>query len=121
MKGRTCVTQSLPLYGTRGGAVIYAHWLTEEAAVQGLIALRMYLRRYGWKPSTVVLLLERDSSSQLQVMAEPLASPCTKVMLDPDRMLHLLKSLEKCLQQFEIAAGDDLMDCSTKIALILPE
>lgn len=113
------MTRNLPPGVSQAGALIYARWLTEDAADQGLTSLKTYLRRYGWKPSTVVFLLEPDSSSALHLMAVPFRSPYTKGPNGHGPMQVQLRSLAKCLQRFEIAADRDLLDLHYTLGLEL--
>lgn len=115
------MTVTLPEGVSQAGALIYARWLTEDQADRGLIDLKTWLRRYGWKPSTVVFLLEPDSSSALHLMAVPFRSPYTKGRNELGAMQPQLRSLAKSLQRFETAAGPDLLDLHYTLALELAE
>jgi len=115
------VAQNRPTAEPQDGALISALWSTEQTSAMGLTDLRMYLRKHGWRLSTVALLEGPASSFRALLMVVPFRSPYTKDKTGHAHMPLQLRSLRRCLQQYEIEASVDLLDLYYQPAVILAE
>jgi hypothetical protein len=101
------------------GALISAHWSTEEIAAGELNALLASIRSSGWMPLTVVWSLALDFSYRALVTAVPLASPYTRETSDPEAMLPQLRNLRRSLLQYATGQPATLLSLEVQSAFAL--